>query len=395
MREITFLLILLVITSTVVKNMADKVTGDDPTYIHVKLALDNETVKTFGLGITVEEKGHVLYNLGWINRMTIVCFLVTIFFFGTTFRILVFRMINKIGSLTKTPISIMILIDEISKMTGCTLAIPSFIIGILMGNPVVEYFGSWFCEAMFVSMIYSAFAAVTGGAGIALMRLLYIKNATAIANGASYKYTLSTILVISYRTALTLTGLWVSAPQPTVTLQSFCHGKPTIMMQVLYDITYTQSHSWMTLTIPKLTIGLFFIFCSSEIYMYWSIYQHLSQHDKTMQGLLSNEVLKKRRKKNVIQLTGHFSHFVLEMAAICIAGLSTINTRDTSRMMAVFTVFAVYGLNGMTQICLSATLREEFSNVFLSNVVSRYIFVLPFERAKRHYQRYRRRHIQN
>jgi len=320
---------------------------------------------------------HFLYLLDTTNRWTVLAYLSTALFWGTMFKTLVFRLIFKAGSrdLTKKPINIMIFIDELVRMVGFTCCILTLMLGTATGRPVVHYFGKGYCEAFNYLSTMSMIASATGGAGISLMRLLYVQLRT-----KTLKYRLGvyrvmmTLVVVFDGGALVMALFWVSAPQPTRVLPSFCYGLPVGLQHVVHDFSATASGGggdgvdassssspdfWSL--VPEIIVGLVLLMSTAEMVMYGVLYNYLYQHDKSMRHLLTEKSIKTRHKRNAIAVTGHFIHFVCETLVTIITAASTYYNRDSTRFYAILVIVGQYGLNGVIQILLSAPLLQELS----------------------------------
>ena len=51
----------------------------------------------------------------------------------------------------------------------------------------------------------------------------------------------------------------------------------------------------------------------AEMTIYAATFAFLYRHDKGMASMLPEHTIKQRKRKNVIELSGHFIHFVYEM----------------------------------------------------------------------------------
>ena len=63
---------------------------------------------------------------------------------------------------------------------------------------------------------------------------------------------------------------------------------------------------------PRLYYIAILVVTMDELAINISISTHIFQHDRSMNGLLPNAVIKRRHRENAIGFAGHFIHFVLE-----------------------------------------------------------------------------------
>ena len=95
--------------------------------------------------------------------------------------------------------------------------------------------------------------------------------------------------------------------------------------------------------------------------IYALIFSHLHKHDKSMAMILPEQTIKKRHRKNVIELSGHFAHFLYEMLVTLTFGLSVsveAYTRNNSRLLGIL-LAVCRGFMCAIQIAISQNLTRE------------------------------------
>ena len=97
----------------------------------------------------------------------------------------------------------------------------------------------------------------------------------------------------------------------------------------------------------------------SEIYIYLSLFIYLDQHNKDMVRVLTEQVLRQRRKTNVLELSDHVIFFTYEIMVVVVLGLSTVYTRDNTRMVGLMLATLGHGFFSAIRIAFSPKLKDE------------------------------------
>ena len=95
--------------------------------------------------------------------------------------------------------------------------------------------------------------------------------------------------------------------------------------------------------------------------IYALIFSHLHMHNKSMAMILPEQTIRKRHRKNVIELSGHFAHFLYEMLVTLTFGLSVsvdAYTRNNSRLLGILLALC-RGFMCALQIAISQNLTRE------------------------------------
>ena len=247
---------------------------------------------------------------------------------------------------------------------------------ITLEDPVHIYTGNLFCHTIYFVISLGVIHGLIGGFGIAVMRILFIKFPSRVSLGKK-----STALLISWATMMTSIGvsyLWVVSPKVTIDIPSICMGRSADLQRTLFY--YSSDKYWIyekrILSFGLLGFGIMFVL--AELGIYASIYQYLFHHDKTMELVLSQDLVKKRQKKNVITLAGHSLAFVLETSFL-VLGISAHTIPPSYFWIVRLAGMSTYGLLSAVHVTLSSTLRADCMEWFSS--LSQ-LLVVPWMRIK-------------
>ena len=122
----------------------------------------------------VEETKHRIMGYGTVEKYIFRTLLVSILLIGSGIRLLILGAIRSQGGMDK-PINRMIGVDEFVKMVGYSVWILFVLMAAELEMPIVHYTGEPFCHVVQYLVTYGVFYGYLGGAGIALMRMLYIQ----------------------------------------------------------------------------------------------------------------------------------------------------------------------------------------------------------------------------
>ena len=155
----------------------------------------------------------------------------------------------------------------------------------------------------------------------------------------------------------------------------FCFGLPQEFGHILFDynrdIGPNMLYGW-----PKMVVLMSATVCATEMMMYIALYYYLYKHDKSMGMILSTKSIKQRYKRNAVALIGQFTQFLIDFVVIIILFASTIHTKGGLRSLTVEVVLGQYGLNGVIQIMMSPTLKEDLYQI--TNKI-RFTFLMPIK----------------
>ena len=97
-----------------------------------------------------------------------------------------------------------------------------------------------------------------------------------------------------------------------------------------------------------------------EFTIYTSICRFLYKHNKSMRPILSEDVVKKRLRSNVVDLTGHMVTFIIEIIMLVVAAKgSIVGLPPDLKFLSRCLFICSYGVLGALHIGLSSQLRED------------------------------------
>ena len=107
------------------------------------------------------------------------------------------------------------------------------------------------------------------------------------------------------------------------------------------------------------------LFILLELICYIITYRFLFKHDQSLSNVLSKEKIKRRVRKNVINLAGHGIRFALKMLNLLITVLmhiSIIRNEDQIFMRAY--IMSSYGISAILYVTFSDKLKDEIVPIF-------------------------------
>ena len=224
--------------------------------------------------------------------------------------------------------------------------------------PLVTYTGVTFCQISYLVGAGTAISNLVCGAGIALMRLLFIKHPKHI-QGIELK---TSLLIITTCLAITFSAsyMFYSNPNRNPTLDATCLGRSREMVLVLYD--YVASNQEPVINQSLVKVG--FVFVIAELGMYISICLYIYKHDKSMKALLPDPVIKKRNNRNALDLFGHMLSFVVDNIFLMLSSVDygSMPDDDLKAMLCALSLSS-YGIYSLCQMLISRTLRRELLNL--------------------------------
>ena len=257
-------------------------------------------------------------------------------------------------------------LDEGTKMIACSCWLLGYAAALSVNDPLHLYFGKSFCSILdFVSGI-GVFQNCLGGVGIALMRVLYIQFSSRV---PIKENTLAVLIgTITSGIILGLSCIWYMVHTPTFPdFEPICLGRPLDDPLVDYN---SPTYKLKSLNIEKfrlVCVGTALAFTSLlclEMAMYASIYTFLIKHDKMMMLVLSDTTIKKRMRKNTIDLFGHSMIFLADVSWLLIKGFEIWLSKDSNSILRnrrwIFkgVNMSVYGITSIMHIMVSSTLRS-------------------------------------
>ena len=196
------------------------------------------------------------------------------------------------------------------------------------------------------------------------MRAIYIQNLSIF---AIREKQVVLLLGISYLTVvLGANHFWYMIYTPTYPdFKPICLGRPIDDPLLYYNALDNLSINEFHLLLSILTF-----LCSSvmllEMTLYFSIFKFLIDHDKMVKLVLSDSILKKRMKRNAINLFGHVIIFVVDVFWLLIKVVETWSVKGASpalmrnrRWAFKLSGMCMYGITSFIHIGFSSSLRAD------------------------------------
>ena len=278
-------------------------------------------------------------------------------FVGNLFSVLVFRIAFRRSR--TTAINLMICVDQGFKMVGntWTVSVIAAVANLMWSSspPLVTYTGLPFCQVSYFVGCLTMISNLVVGAGIALVRLLFIKYPKVI-QGAELKYS---ILIIMACIAITTAASYAFSvyPKRNQVLTDVCLGRSREMNFVLFD--YVVGNNELGILHNLVRVG--FAFVVAEIIMYVQICNFIYNHDQSMKSMLPDSTVKKRNSRNALDLFGHMLSFFIDniFLGLCSIDIRSLNAGDFSKAVLYALALSGYGIYSFCQILLSRSLKVE------------------------------------
>ena len=113
-----------------------------------------------------------------------------------------------------------------------------------------------------------------------------------------------------------------------------------------------------------------------EFACYASICVFLVRHDRMMKLVLSEDTIKKRMRKNAIDLSAHMINFTIELALLSNAFVGHSQMDINQKLVNRCWTMSSYGLLGAFHIGYSAALRNQFIGILSS--IKNLLLRMPF-----------------
>ena len=107
--------------------------------------------------------------------------------------------------------------------------------------------------------------------------------------------------------------------------------------------------------------------CLIQLASYCIIYVHLYRHENTMGSILPDNVLKRRKKKHVIDLFGQVVTYGTEIAIVSTLLAGFYRWPHIGQFLAIVTLNVNFGILGVVHLVVSAQLRTELKD-FLNSI---------------------------
>ena len=311
-----------------------------------------------------DETLHNLLNLTKTQSIIFQTLIGVNFVSGNFYHYLLFKLVWNDGRFQK-PINIMTVADESIKMVGYSYWIIIQCLAEHMKEPIAHlidqsliggfFTGKSFCRFSQAISTMGYMHGYVGGVGIALMRLMFIRYPDHMPFGQ-----MSTALLLT-GASLVVTSVascvWMVTPRQSQDVESFCLGHPGELDKTLYRLAIPK-HEQSAIITAILVFG--FVLTMTEFFSYASICSFLIKHDKMMRLVLSEELITRRIRRNVITLGGHMLNFAIEIILIVFALRGTYWWQKNPKIWLRFYSLSHYGILGAFHIWFSPPIRRSF-----------------------------------
>ena len=259
--------------------------------------------------------------------------------------------------------------DEGTKLVSCSCWILGYAAVMSIKGPLYLYTGKTFCNMVDYLNSLAFIQNWYGGFGIAFMRAVYIRNSSMF---LTIEREVALFLgITSLAVTLGLNYCWYTIYTPTYPdFKPICLGRPM-------DDPLVHYHAGDTLSVKEFQIVLSILssLTSSilllEIILYFSIFKFLIDHDKMVKLVLSDSTIKKRMKRNAIDLFGHALLFAVDGCWLVIKIVETSSAKGGSpealryRRWAFKSIgMCMYGILSVIHIGFSSSLRADTIAIF-------------------------------
>ena len=217
------------------------------------------------------------------------------------------------------PINALIFIQAIIHHTVCFLMVANYSAGLYFDITFSDHLGVNWCNIPWYTQAYGAGYRNFGSLGIAIFRLLLIKNN----NWVKYKFGLQRLLLSVVACSIILSSLFAigfgtgngPASRKQVTW-NFCTGRSEVFREIENQyriLTGTASNE--SEVVAEIAVVFSLISAGLELVCYILFFQHLDKHDREMlkKKVLSTGEAKRRRNRNAISFMGQFYGFGVEI----------------------------------------------------------------------------------
>ena len=253
-----------------------------------------------------------------------------------------------------SPVNVMIMVDESIKMI--TLFGQSFLVYHTIEGGETKLsdtvFGSS-CWILFLASHTGIATSYLGGAAIALVRLIHIKHQWILKKLGKFW----TVMCLEALQVVCISGIIYGRYQK---LQSKEVKLQDCFPNIKIDNRTGQRNLFRVL-------GSLLLLAVMELFIYLSIFLYLYKHNLSMHLVTSEKNMRKEIRKNALDLSTHFLHFVAEIVQTIgwlLANLTfKINLNVYSLLLFVFQ----NGLLSLLIISTSPIIRNKYIDIFITN----------------------------
>lgn len=275
-------------------------------------------------------------------------------YFCLIYKTCVFWTAFTFGPLHKNPVNALIVIDETIKMIalfGQSLIVYASI----TGYTLPQLYGD-FCQFLMFSSASGQSLSFVGGTCIAFFRLLYIKHQEFFRIFGELK----TALMLM---ALQLAYMFGICYGKTRKFQEFEMFWRTCFPFVEVDPIIARRNQAMV-------VGSLFVLTILEAVIYAIIFSFLIRHNRDMARTMPENIIKKRKRKNVLDLVEHFAHFLGEIGQVICWSLASLTFKKVFSHFSLYIYFYQNGILAVIMIAINSTLRSLAVQWFLNTYTS-------------------------
>ena len=286
----------------------------------------------------------------------------------------IIRVIYDSGDLLSRPINLALFIEATVSLSNNILQSCLFVIAASTKVPIVQTFGSQFCNAYLILTGFGFLYNITASLGMAIIRILYMKADHFVKVRIGELQLVLTVVTISILwTLIIYPYLWVATSIPKDSkdfISCFCYGSAENVPGSFFSTTFEEPKQ------VRRIVGLLSILqVVAEFVIYCFLFYFVYQHDKSMTYLIGNNTFRSRCKQNAIKMIEQFYLFILRF--IISMAFSICLNMGVQRDFLIIAMVNQHAVTALVTICLSRKMRQEASRI-LSTITHINIDVLSF-----------------
>lgn len=260
------------------------------------------------LVITHNYKSFILFDLDFITRVAFIVLLTKAWVLAMAGKYTIFRMIALTGIVDK-PINVLILFDQVVDVITRSVHIPTVFV-LVTSRPLADFIGKSICP-VFTTTVFSGFAfRAFGPLSIAIFRIIYVKGNGYLVSNKNIEWIVCIVLLSSnIVTSSFLLFLYTLVTSPRSYLKEMCNGYNSEHLLILLEYTGALTQTWITRAILVVLTSAQVLIAVLYAILFWHIYKH----DKTMEKVLSEQVIKNRKKRNAISCACEMYGYAVEV----------------------------------------------------------------------------------
>ena len=238
-----------------------------------------------------------------------------------------------------------------------------YILVLTMDTPLIEIFGCSACHVMVAVAVYGLAYLSIGSLGIAIYRVLYIKQEYLVKYVIGERIILLVLLALSIFLAGLVVVLYMTAHDGDVPGINMCTGFP--VSQTLIIIQYRVSNGDETLSSKngsEWAIAVLLAAQTIEFGIYIWFFRFRYHHDNgSIAEYLRQEDIRDRNQKNVVTFLGQFCSFVVEYSfLISMMVLHYLTGEQSQHFRALVGIikFCDFGLLSAVEVLTSPGLKS-------------------------------------